>query len=415
MAPSPTGFLHIGGVRTFLFNWLFARRHGGECLLRIENTDTGREVAEAAQQIQDSLLWLGIEWDGPVTFQLERLERCQAEARRLVAEGAAYEDEGAIRFRMPDEGSTAHDDLVLGRIEVENRTIEDLVILRSDGHPTYNFASPVEDWLDGITHVIRGADHISNTPKQIHILSALGADLPRYAHVPNINGADGKKLSKRHGATSLDDFRHAGYLSDALVNFLALLGWSYDDKTTIMSRSELIERFSLDRVQPSPATLDYQKLDWMNGVYIRALPPGEFAEAVVGYLREEGYGWDDELVRRVAPLVQEKIKRLGEAPELTRFFFEDVEPDPSLVDGNRPILQAAAERLREVEPFAAEPIEQALRDLAVELDLSPRKAFQPIRVAVTGSTVSPGLFESLELLGRERVLERLSAVGSGTA
>src|SRR5205823_4726292 len=182
-----------------------------------------------------------------------------------------------------------------------------------------------------------------------------------------------------------------------------------------MSRSELIERFSLERVQPSPATLDYQKLDWMNGVYIRALPPGEFAEAVVGYLREEGYGWDDELVRRVAPLVQEKIKRLGEVPELTRFFFEDVEPDPSLVDGNRPILQAAAERLREVEPFAAEPIEQALRDLAVELDLSPRKAFQPIRVAVTGSTVSPGLFESLELLGRERVLRRLSAAGSGTA
>jgi glutamyl-tRNA synthetase len=233
--------------------------------------------------------------------------------------------------------------------------------------------------------------------------------------VPNINGADGKKLSKRHGATSLDDFRHAGYLPDALVNFLVLLGWSYDDKTTIMSRSELIERFSLDRVQPSPATLDYQKLDWMNGVYIRALPPGEFAETLVRYLREEGYDWDDELVRRVAPLVQEKIKRLGEFPELTRFFFEDVEPDPSLVDGNRPILQAAAERLSEVEPFAAEPIEQALRDLAAELDLSPRKAFQPIRVAVTGSTVSPGLFESLELLGRERVLERLSAAGSGTA
>jgi glutamyl-tRNA synthetase len=411
MAPSPTGFLHIGGVRTFLFNWLFARRNGGECLLRIENTDTSREVAEAAQQIQNSLLWLGIEWDGPAAFQLDRLERCQAEARRLVDEGAAYEDEGAIRFRMPDDGSTAYEDLVLGRIEVENRTIEDLVILRSDGRPTYNFASPVEDWLDGITHVIRGPDHISNTPKQIHILRALGADLPQYAHVPNINGADGKKLSKRHGATSLDDFRHAGYLPEALVNFLALLGWSYDDKTTIMSRGELIERFSLDRVQPSPATLDYQKLDWMNGVYIRALPPVELAEALVRYLREEGYDWDEELVRRAAPLVQEKIKKLGEVPELARFLFEDVEPDPSLVEGNRPILEAAAERLREVEPFVAEPIEEALRELAAELDLSPRKAFQPIRVAVTGSTVSPGLFESLELLGRERVLERLSRRG----
>jgi glutamyl-tRNA synthetase len=412
MAPSPTGFLHIGGVRTFLFNWLFARRHGGECLLRIENTDTSREVAEAVQQIQDSLRWLGIEWDGPVTFQLDRLERCQAEARRLVGEGAAYEDEGAIRFRMPEEGTTAWDDLVLGRIEVENRTIEDLVILRSDGRPTYNFASPVEDWLDGITHVIRAQDHISNTPKQIHVLRALGAELPAYAHVPNINGADGKKLSKRHGATSLDEFRHAGYLPDTLVNFLALLGWSYDDRTTIMSRGELIERFSLERVQPSPATLDYQKLDWMNGVYLRALAPQEFAEALVRYLREEGYEWDEELVRRAAPLVQEKIKRLGEFPDFARFLFEDVQPDPALLDGSRPILLAAAERLREVEPFRAEQIEQALRGLAEERDLSPRKAFQPIRIAVTGSKVSPGLFESIELLGRERVLERLSAAGS---
>src|SRR5438552_4586784 len=207
MAPSPTGFLHIGGVRTFLFNCLIARRHGGECLLRIENTDTSREVAEAAQQIQDSLRWLGIEWDGPVTFQLDRLERCQAEARRLVDEGAAYEDEGAIRFRMPDKGSTAYDDLVLGRIEVENRQLEDLVILRSDGRPTYNFASPVEDWLDGITHVIRADDHVSNTPKQIRVLEALGADPPAYAHCGMVLGADGAKLSKRHGAVGVDEFR----------------------------------------------------------------------------------------------------------------------------------------------------------------------------------------------------------------
>src|SRR5438067_961358 len=415
MAPSPTGFLHIGGVRTFLFNWLFARRHGGECLLRIENTDTSREVAEAAQQIQGALRWLGIEWDGPVTFQLDRLECCQQEARRLVAEGAGYEDEGAIRFRMPDEGTTAWDDLVLGRIEVENATIEDLVILRSDGRPTYNFASPVEDWLDGITHVVRGSDHISNTPKQLHILRALGTEPPVYAHVPNINGPDGRKLSKRHGAMSLDEFRRAGYLPDALVNFLALLGWSYDDRTTIMTRSELIERFSLERVQPSPATLDYQKLDWMNGVYIRELSPEELAETLVRYLRDEGYDWDEELVRRAAPLVQEKTKRLDQLPDYARCLLEEVRPDPALVDGSRPILEAAAERLRRVEPFAAEPIEQALRELAAELDLSPRKAFQPIRVAVTGSTVSPGLFESLELLGRERVLRRLSAAGSGTA
>src|SRR5436309_4067999 len=303
MAPSPTGLLHIGNVRTALFNWLFARHHGGEFLLRIENTDTAREVFEATEQIQESLRWLGLDWDGPVTFQLDNIEKCRKLAHELVGAGAAYEDEGAIRFRMPDEGTTAWDDLVLGRIEVENRTIEDLVLLRSDGRPTYNFASPVEDWLDRITHVIRGADHISNTPKQIHILRALGAEPPAYAHVPNINGADGKKLSKRHGATSLDEFRHAGYLSDALVNFLALLGWSYDDKTTLMSRGQLVDRFSLDRVQPSPATLDYQKLDWMNGVYIRALSPEELADALVRYLRDEGYDWDEGLVRRAAPLV----------------------------------------------------------------------------------------------------------------
>ncbi len=210
MAPSPTGFLHIGGVRTFLFNWLFARGQGGECLLRIENTDTSREVAESVEQIQSSLRWLGIDWDGDVTFQLDRLERCAQEARRLVEEGKAYEDEGAIRFRMPDEGTTAWDDAVKGRIEFPNEQLEDLVLVRSDGRPTYNFASPVEDWLDGITHVIRGDDHVSNTPKQIQILQALGSEIPIYAHVPNVFGEDGKKLSKRHGAVSVDEFREAG-------------------------------------------------------------------------------------------------------------------------------------------------------------------------------------------------------------
>src|ERR687891_2850797 len=226
MAPSPTGFLHIGNVRTALFNWLFARHHGGEFHLRIENTDTNREVAEATEQIQESLRWLGLDWDGPVTFQLDRMAEAQEQARRLVAEGKAYEDEGAIRFRMPDEGTTAYDDVVLGRVEVPNETIEDVVILRSDGRPTYNFASPIEDWLDEITHVIRGPDHISNTPKQIRMLEALGAPIPVYAHVPNVNGADGKKLSKRHGAVTVDEFRAEGYLPDALVNFLSRLGWA---------------------------------------------------------------------------------------------------------------------------------------------------------------------------------------------
>jgi glutamyl-tRNA synthetase len=414
MAPSPTGFLHIGNVRTALFNWLFARNQGGEFRLRIENTDTNREVAEATEQIQESLRWLGLDWDGPVTFQLDRMGHAQKEATRLIEEGKAYEDEGAIRFRMPDDGTTAWDDVVLGRVEVPNETIEDVVIVRSDGRPTYNFASPIEDALDGITHVIRGPDHISNTPKQINLLRALGAEIPVYAHVPNVNGGDGRKLSKRHGAVTVEEFRADGYLPDALVNFLALLGWSYDDKTTIMSRDELVERFSLDRVGASPATFDYQKLDWMNGVYIRALPPEEFADRLVAYLRERDIGWDEGLVRRAAPLVQEKIETLGRFPEFARFLFEPVEHVDGFDDVGRRMLEASAGALADVEPFEAEPIEQVLRSTADELGLKPRQAFQPIRVAVTGSTVSPGLFESLELLGRKESLDRIRrAAGAG--
>src|SRR5436189_2428958 len=261
MAPSPTGFLHVGGVRTFLFNWLFARKHGGEFRLRIENTDTSREVAEAVDQIQESLRWLGMDWDGELTFQLDRMDDCREVAARLVAEGKAYEDEGAIRFRMPDEGVTAWDDVVRGRVEVPNETIEDLVLVRSDGRPTYNFASPLEDLWDEITHVIRGPDHITNTPKQINILRAVGAEPPVYAHVPNVNGPDGKKLSKRHGAVTIDEFRREGYVPDALVNFLARLGWALDDRTEVFSREDLIRHFTLERVSASPATFDYAKLN----------------------------------------------------------------------------------------------------------------------------------------------------------
>jgi glutamyl-tRNA synthetase len=415
MAPSPTGFIHIGNVRTALFNWLFARHHGGEFRLRIENTDTGREVAEATEQIQESLRWLGLDWDGAVTFQLDRQVQCLAVARKLVVAGKAYEDEGAIRFRMPDEGVTAWDDVVRGRVEVPNETIEDLVLVRSDGRPTYNFASPIEDVWDEITHVIRGEDHISNTPKQINIIKALGVEPPVYAHVPNVLGGDGKKLSKRHGAVTVEEFRNDGYYAPALMNFLALLGWSYDDKTTIMSRDELIERFTLERVVPSPAAFDYEKLDWMNGVYLRALSPDEYADELVRYLREQGYDWDEELVRRAAPLVQEKIERFGQFPEFAGFLFRTVEPDPALLDGDAPVVAAAREELERVEPFRAEEIEAALRGLATRLELSPRKAFQPIRIAITGSKVSPGLFESLELLGKEESLRRLSAAAGREA
>ena len=345
MAPSPTGFLHIGNVRTALFNWLFARHEGGEFRLRIENTDTSREVDEATEQIQESLRWLGLDWDGEVTFQLDRLDDCAEIARRLVEEGKAYEDEGAIRFRMPDEGVTAWDDAVRGRVEFPNDQLEDVVLVRSDGRPTYNFASPMEDVWDEITHVIRGEDHISNTPKQINIIRAIGAEPPAYAHVSHVLGADGKSLSKRHGSVTVDEFRHAGYYAPALINFLALLGWSYDDKTTIMSRDELVERFGL-------------------------------------------------------------------FPDFAGFLFRDVEPDRSLLDGRAAVVEAARQALEGVEPFEAAKIEAALRDLAEELELSPRKAFEPIRIAVTGSKISPGLFESIELLGKDETLKRLTAAAA---
>jgi glutamyl-tRNA synthetase len=409
MAPSPTGFLHIGGVRTFLFNWLFARQQGGECLLRIENTDTSREVAEAVDQIQESLRWVGIDWDGPVTFQLDTAERARELAHELVAKGHAYEDEGAIRFRQPKEGTVSWVDAVRGEIEFRNELLPDLVIVRSDGRPTYNFVSPVDDLLDGITHVIRAEDHVSNTPSQINILRALGADLPLYAHLPNINGDDGKKLSKRHGALSVEAFRDDGYLPAALMNFLALLGWSYDDKTTIMSRRELIERFSLERVVPSPAVLDYKKLDWMNGMYLRALQPDEYAHFLERWLREHDIDWPQQRVFATAPLVQEKIEKFSQYPDFVRFLFEDVAP-PEGVDGK--IVAAAADRLAQLPNWEAGSIEEDLRGLVDELGEKPRTTFAPIRLAVTGSKISPGLFESLELLGRDESLRRLRAAAA---
>jgi glutamyl-tRNA synthetase len=406
MAPSPTGFLHIGGVRTFLFNWLFARQQAGALLLRIENTDTSREVAEATDQIKSSLLWLGIDWDGEVKFQLDTADKARELAERLLSEGKAYEDDGAIRFRQPKEGTVSWVDAVRGEIEFRNELLPDLVIVRSDGRPTYNFVSPVDDIFDEITHVIRGEDHVSNTPSQINILRALGADLPVYAHVPNINGEDGKKLSKRHGAVGVDEFRNDGYLPAALFNFLALLGWSYDDKTTIMHRHELIERFSLDRVVPSPATFDYKKLDWMNGVYLRELQPDEYAYDLCRYLTEQGIDWPQEKVHATAPLVQEKIEKFSQYPDFVRFLFEDVAP-PDGIDAE--LCEAAAERLTTVEPWEASAIEATLRALAEERGLKPRDAFQPLRLAITGSKISPGLFESIELLGRDESLVRLRA------
>src|SRR5919109_963273 len=303
---------------------------------------------------------------------------------------------------MPTDGVTRWDDLVLGPVEFRNDQLDDLVIVRSDGRPTYNFATPIDDADQEMTHVIRGDDHVSNTPRQLQILAALGSPAPVYAHVPQVNGPDGRRLSKRHGAVSVEDFRAQGYIPEALVNYLALLGWSYDEATEIMTRDELVDRFTLDRVGASATAFDYQKLEWMNGVHLRALEPDEYADRLVSYLRERGLGWDEKLVRRAAPLVQEKIATLGEFPDFAGFLFHEVEPDAAQLDGE--VLVAAEATLADVEPFEASAIEEALRATAERLGLKPRQAFQPIRVAVTGSTVSPGLFESLEVLGKERSL-----------
>jgi len=287
-----------------------------------------------------------------------------------------------------------------------------MVILRSDGRPVYNFASPVDDWVDEITHVIRGDDHVSNTPKQIVVLEALGAELPVYAHAPNVFGEDGKKLSKRHGAVSVGEFREAGYIAPALLNFLALLGWAPDGETTIMSRDELVARFTLERVGASPATFDYAKLDWMNGLYLRDLGAAAYADALLTYLREQGSDWSEERIREAAPIVQQKIGRLGEFSGFAGFLFEDVEPDPALLDAH--VLTEAATELEAVEPWEAATIELTLKALCERLDAKPKAVYLPIRVAATGSRISPGLYESLAVLGRDVSLARLR-YGAGIA
>ena len=409
-APSPTGLLHIGGVRTALFNWLFARHEGGEFLLRIENTDTSREVEESVEQIQRSLRWLGLDWDGESSSSSTRSRATQRPRR-----GSCSPRGTPTRTRAPSASACRMrarppwEDAIKGRIEYPNEKLEDLVLLRSDGRPTYNLAAALDD-ADSAHH----ARDPRRGPRPQHAEAdqdprgARARPVPVYAHVPNVFGTDGRKLSKRHGAVSVEEFRAQGYLAPALMNYLALLGWSYDDRTTIMSRDELVERFSLDRVGSSPATFDYAKLDWMNGVYLRELPPEEFADALVAYLREQGFEGDEETIRASAPLVQEKISRLEEYPGFAGLLLPPRRAAAELLDGAEPVLAEARETLAGVEPFTAEPIEAALRGLAERLGLKPRDAFGPIRAAVTGSKVSPGLFESLELLGSEESLARLA-------
>src|SRR5215210_4286521 len=388
-APSPTGALHIGGARTALYNWLLARGSGGSLLLRIEDTDRERSTPDNVAQILDALEWLGLDWDeGPIS-QAERLERHRAEIARLLDEGHAYEDAGAVRLRVPDAGATVVDDIIRGEVRFEHAAIDDFVIARSDGSPLYNLAVAVDDRDMGITHVVRGEDHLSNTPRQLLILRALGSKPPAYAHLPLLHGPDGKKLSKRHGAASVQELREAGYLPEAVRNYLALLGWGADSSTTFFSTDELVERFSLEGVSRNPAVFDEQKLRWMNGRYLRELSP----QGLAGRL-EELYGRRPGLAEAAA-VAQEKMQTLADFWPLAGFLVERREIDARawqkvMRDGALENLAQARAALAGAEPFDEVGVEAALRAVVERLGVKPKHVFQPVRVAISGSTVSPG-------------------------
>jgi glutamyl-tRNA synthetase len=465
-APSPTGYLHVGGARTALFNWLYARRLGGTFVLRIEDTDVQRSSTDMVTGILDSMQWLGLHWDegpgiggprGPY-FQSERLDRYREASARLVAEGRAYhcycsperlreerekadkrgeawqydraclalaperiaerEANGApraIRFRVPD-ARTSFADIVHGTIEFDSRSIEDFVLLRSDGHPTYHLSVVVDDVDMAIDHVIRGDDHISNTPKHVLLFEALGAPTPVFAHVPLILGADKKRLSKRHGATSVTEYRRQGYVPEALMNFLALLGWSPGGNRELMSVDELIASFSLEGISRSSAVFDTEKLDWMNGQYIAGLPIARLAESVEPFFRDAGLevGASDPWFHRLLDLLRPRAKRLTEFVDLARpFLAETVEYEAEAIEKHLRVagldahIDALAAALRSTDPFDEPHVESVVRGTAADRGIKPATLIHATRVAATGRTASPGLFEVLVLLGRDRTVGRL--------
>jgi glutamyl-tRNA synthetase len=443
-APSPTGALHIGGARTALYNWLVARGSGGTLVLRIEDTDRQRSTPENVEQILDALRWLELDWDEGPLSQADRAERHRARIEELIEAGKAYPDtaggeevrawkaehgnrgyrgepkqgEGAaVRLRVPDEGETVVDDLIRGPVRFENRLQDDLVIARGDGTPLYNFAVAIDDAEMGITEVIRGDDHLSNTPKQLLVFEALGISPPRYAHLPLLHGPDGKKLSKRHGAASVQELRAGGYLPAAVRNYLALLGWGSEDDETILSTPELVKRFSVERVGRASAIFDERKLRWLNGRFMRELPLDDYLEAAAAQLEREGHpeaAADRERLRAACAIAQEKAQTLTELWPLIRFLFEPPVDDPKawskVMDADAAErLEAALEVLRCAEPFDAETLESELGALVERLAVKPGKLYQPLRVAITGTTISPGIFESLAALGREQAEARIEA------
>jgi glutamyl-tRNA synthetase len=473
-APSPTGIPHVGNIRTALFNWLFARHERGAFILRIEDTDQTRLDPRALEAILESMRWLGLEWDeGPEVgglygpyFQSERLPHYRRATDDLIAKDAAYrcfcsperleqvraeqtrrkepprydrrcrnlseteckEEEAkgivpVVRFKTPLDGRTEFDDVVRGHVTFENETLDDFVLLKSDGYPTYHLANVVDDHLMDITHVLRADEWLPSTPRHLLLYAALGFEPPVFAHLPMILGPDRAKLSKRHGAVSLLEYRRQGYLPEAMFNFLGLLGWSLDDHTEIISREDFIRHFSLERIVQNPAIFDVEKLTWMNGVYMRALSPEPLGDLLVERLEEDlspdvPRPLDRDYVLRIVPLVQERIKRLDEAAALTAFFFVEGTleyPSERLLgkrfagkpDEARKTLATATERLSKVDRWERDALEGVLRPLADELALKAGDLFMLIRVAITGQTATPPLFETMEVLGRDRCLARL--------
>ncbi len=434
-APSPTGALHIGGARTALFNWLFARGQGGTLVLRIEDTDRERSTPENVEQILDALGWLGLDWDEGPVFQHERAARHREVLERLEAEGRTYrstatgedvrawkaehgaergfrgadEGEGAVRLRVGDEGETVVRDVVRGDAVFRHRHLDDPIIARADGSPLYNVAVAVDDLDAGITHVVRGEDHLSNTPKQLLVYEALGAAPPVYAHLPLLHGPDGRKLSKRHGAASVQELRDAGFLPEAVRNYLALLGAGYDPDRERFSTAELAERFSLDRVSRSPAVFDPAKLRNFNGHELRDLSLDELTARLEAFTGRTG-------LREAAGLAREKIQTLADFWPLTGFLFDGPVDDPAAAakwlepEESRAALAAARDALAGVtDPFSAERVEVALREVVEREGRKPKLLFQPVRVAIAGTTISPGIFESVAALGREATLARIDA------
>lgn len=412
-APSPTGYLHIGSARTALFNWLFAKSHEGTFLLRVEDTDKKRSDKKYMAEILSSLTWLGMAWDEKPYFQSKRGTIYNKYAKQLLDKDLAYEERGGIRFRIPKENIIV-EDLIHGQIEFDNTLLEDLVIMKKDGTPTYNFACVVDDTDMGITHVIRGDDHISNTPKQIPLYLALGFEVPKFAHIPLILGTDRSRLSKRHGAASISEFKEAGFLPEAMINYFTLLGWSPGHNQEIISLEETVQRFSLEALNKTGSVFDIDKLKWVNNQYIKTLSIEKLAELLAPYLKKRFKKASKTFVRRLAVIFRTRIKVLSDFPEQVEYFFTDrIKYDRAAVSKFlrrkelKVIFRILVKRLKKLRPYNTQSIERCCRDLIAELGIGGGDLIHPIRVAITGRSVSPGLFDVMYILGKATVSRRL--------